>query len=47
MVTVEADADGVEAQLRSGALACPGCLGVLAGRGRARGRAVRDRVGPV
>lgn len=41
MVTVEADGDGVEARLRSGALVCPGCSGVLAGWGRARGRSVR------
>ncbi len=41
MVTVEADVDGVEARLRSGALVCPGCSGVLAGWGRARGRSVR------
>jgi len=41
VVTVEADADGVEARLRAGTLVCPGCSGVLAGWGRARGRSVR------
>lgn len=46
-VTVEADADGVEARLRAGTLRCPGCSGVLAGWGRARGRSVRDSDGGV
>ena len=45
MVTVEADADGVEARLRAGALVCPVCSGVLAGWGRARGRSVRGSEG--
>ena len=47
MVTVEADADGVEERLRAGALVCPVCSGVLAGWGRARGRLVRDSDGAV
>ena len=47
MLTVEADADRVEARLRAGALVCPGCSGVLAGWGRARGRSVRGRDGEV
>ncbi len=47
MVTVEADADGVEARLHAGVLVCPGCSGVLAGWGRARGRSVRDSEGAV
>ncbi|MGH3821098.1 MAG: hypothetical protein ACRDRE_25830 [Pseudonocardiaceae bacterium] len=47
MVTVEADVDGVEARLRVGALVCPGCSGVLAGWGRARGRSVRGPEGSV
>jgi hypothetical protein len=42
MLTVETDADAVEERLGSGRLACPGCSGVLAGWGRARGRQVRD-----
>jgi hypothetical protein len=46
VVTVEADADGVEERLRAGALVCPVCSGVLAGWGRARGRSVRDSEGP-
>jgi hypothetical protein len=41
VVTVEADSDGVEERLRAGELVCPGCSGVLAGWGRARGRSVR------
>jgi hypothetical protein len=41
MLTVEIDVDAVEERLRSGGLACPGCAGVLAGWGRARGRSVR------
>jgi hypothetical protein len=45
VVTVEADADGVEARLRAGALVCPVCSGVLAGWGRARGRSVRGSEG--
>ncbi len=47
MVTVEADADGVEERLRAGGLVCPACSGVLAGWGRARGRSVRDSDGRV
>lgn len=47
MVTVEADVDGVEARWRAGVLACPGCSGVLAGWGRARGRSVRGVEGGV
>jgi hypothetical protein len=47
VVTVEADADGVEERLRAGALVCPACSGVLAGWGRARGRSVRDSEGPL
>ena len=47
VLTVEADAEGVEARLRAGVLVCPGCSGVLAGWGRARGRSVRDRDGEV
>jgi hypothetical protein len=45
MLTVETDADAVEERLGSGRLACPRCLGVLAGWGRARGRQVRDTDG--
>jgi hypothetical protein len=45
MLTVEIDVDAVEQRLRSGRLACPGCAGVLAGWGRARGRRVRDTDG--
>jgi len=45
MLTVETDADAVEERLGSGRLACPGCAGVLAGWGRARGRSVRDTDG--
>jgi len=47
VVTVEADAAGVEARMRAGALVCPGCAGVLAGWGRARGRSVRGCDGVV
>lgn len=47
MLTVETDAARVEWRLRSGALACPGCSGVLAGWGHARARDVRDRGGLV
>ena len=42
MLTVETDPVAVEQRLGSGRLACPGCSGVLAGWGRARGRQVRD-----
>lgn len=46
MVTVEADAAGVERRLGEGLIRCPGCGGRLAGWGRARPRVVRglDRV---
>jgi Domain of unknown function (DUF6431) len=47
MLTVETDAVAVEQRLRSGRLACPGCSGVLARWGRARGRSVRDTDGDV
>jgi hypothetical protein len=42
MLTVETDPVAVEERLGSGRLACPGCSGVLAGWGHARGRRVRD-----
>ena len=42
MLTVETDPVAVEQRLGSGRLACPGCSGVLAGWGHARGRQVRD-----
>jgi hypothetical protein len=45
MLTVETDAVAVEERLGSGRLVCPGCSGVLAGWGRARGRPVRDTDG--
>jgi Homeodomain-like domain len=45
VLTVEADAGRVEQRLGSGALACPGCSGVLAGWGHAPGREIRDRGG--
>ena len=46
MVTVEADAVGVERRLVEGLIGCPGCGERLAGWGRARPRVVRglDRV---
>lgn len=46
MVTVEADAAGVERRLGEGRIGCPGCGGRLAGWGWARARVVRglDRV---
>lgn len=44
MLTVEMDAAGVERRLTSGALACPGCSGVLAGWGWARARDVRAQL---
>jgi hypothetical protein len=46
VVTVEADAAGVERRLGEGRIGCPGCGGRLAGWGRARPRVVRglDRV---
>jgi hypothetical protein len=42
MLTVETDPVSVEERLGSGRLACPGCSGVLARWGHARGRRVRD-----
>lgn len=47
MVTVEADADGVERRLATGGLVCPACSGRLAGWGRARPRVVRGLDGPL
>lgn len=44
MVTVEADAGGVERRLAAGELTCPDCAGVLAGWGHARRRMLRGRV---
>ncbi len=45
MVTVEADAAGVERRLAEGLIGCPGCGGRLAGWGRARPRVVRGLEG--
>src|SRR5215207_5081178 len=45
MLTVETDPVAVEQRLGSGRLACPGCSGVLARWGHARGRRVRDTDG--
>src|SRR3954447_1953290 len=45
MLTVETDPVAVEERLGSGGLACPGCSGVLARWGHARGRRVRDSDG--
>lgn len=47
MVTVEADAVGVERRLAAGGLACPGCAGVLRGWGHARPRVLRGGDGPL
>jgi hypothetical protein len=47
MLTVEADADGVERRLAAGLLACPDCAGVLSGWGHARSRVVRGPHGPL
>lgn len=47
MVTVGADGDDVERQLRSGLLRCPCCSGVLTGWGHARPRVLRGADGPV
>jgi hypothetical protein len=47
VVTVEADAAGVERRLSAGQLACPGCAGVLRGWGHARARVLRGREGPL
>ena len=45
MLTVETDPVAVEQRLGSGRLVCPGCAGVLARWGHARGRRVRDTEG--
>jgi hypothetical protein len=45
VLTVETDPVAVEERLASGLLGCPGCAGVLARWGRARGRQVRDSDG--
>jgi hypothetical protein len=45
MLTVETDVGAVEERLGSGRLACPGCSGLLAGWGHARGRRVRGADG--
>ncbi|MGH8922923.1 MAG: hypothetical protein ACRD0H_32035 [Actinomycetes bacterium] len=47
MLTVETDVVAVEQRLDVGALACPGCAGVLAGWGHARARLVRGPTGSV
>jgi hypothetical protein len=47
VVTVEADADGVERRLAAGRLVCPACSGVLAGWGHARTRVMRGVDGSV
>ena len=47
MLTVEIDAGAVEERLRSGGLACPGCVGALTGWGWARARTVRGPGSPV
>lgn len=47
LLTVEADADGVERRLVAGRLVCPACFGVLAGWGHARARVLRGPGGPV
>lgn len=47
LLTVEADADGVEHRLAAGRLACPVCSGVLGGWGYARARVLRGVDGPV
>jgi hypothetical protein len=47
MLTVEADAAGVEERLRSGGLFCPFCAAVLTGWGFARLRWLRGVDGPV
>lgn len=44
---VEADPDWVEGELAAGALACPGCAGVLGPWGFARRRRLRGRAGEV
>jgi hypothetical protein len=45
MLTVGVDADGVEAALRSGSLACPSCAGSLSPWGFARARSLRTSNG--
>jgi hypothetical protein len=45
MVTVGADARVVERRLAAGRLRCPGCSGLLAGWGHARGRVIRGEGG--
>jgi hypothetical protein len=47
MLTVGVDAVGVEASLRSGSLACPGCAGSLSPWGFARARSLRTPDGSV
>jgi hypothetical protein len=47
MLTVEADAEGVEARLRSGLLGCPACSGMLAAWGFGRLRWLRSTGGRV
>ena len=47
LLTVGADADGVEASLRAGRLACPSCAGSLSPWGFARARSVRTADGLV
>jgi len=47
MLTVGADADGVEVSLRSGLLACPGCGGLLSPWGFARARSLRTPEGRI
>jgi len=47
VVTVGVDGDGVEQRLVAGLLSCPGCAGVLAGWGHARGRVLRGAGGPL
>lgn len=46
MITVGADAVGVERWLAAGRLVCPGCSAALAGWGHARPRMLRGRDGP-
>lgn len=45
MLTVNADVDGVEQELRDGKLTCPDCSGILAGWGYARRRELRGEGG--
>jgi Homeodomain-like domain len=47
VITVGADAAGVERRLASGGLACPGCSATLAGWGYARPRVLRGPDGPL